>query len=157
MTTRSARNKYIRAIVYEWRETFLRHTASPPASDWCTSCWDIVCSLPSYSGESCHFCTRHIRWCTWIRTSGSDTPHRIDLLFVENNKIWHIPSYGTELHEGLVITSAVESDRNIFGPVLIEEEQASRQCPIGIEWRTNCLNLKITSVKFVRLTRFIFY
>jgi len=40
------------------------------------------------------------------------------------------------LHQRLFVASDVESDRNVLGPVRVDEEQAHEQNPLGIECGT---------------------
>ena len=75
MTTHRLRKQYTRAVDYEGRETFSRNTAGWGVLVRCTLNWDTIwrpCSFLSSWVQSRHYCTRHVRCCTWICNSAAD-------------------------------------------------------------------------------------
>jgi len=65
---------------------------------------------------------------------GQTLGQRADGIVVEDYGLGTAVSpYDPKFHQGLIVASAVESDRHVFGPVLVEEEQAAEQHPLGIE------------------------
>jgi len=51
----------------------------------------------------------------------------------ENEGLGPTPSNGAEFHQGLIVKCSVETDRHVLGLVLLYEEYASEQDPLGIE------------------------
>jgi len=55
-------------------------------------------------------------------------------LFVgENEGLGPSPPNGAEFHQGLIIACRIEADRHVLGLVLVDEEHAPEQDPLGIE------------------------
>ena len=51
--------------------------------------------------------------------------HLVDLPIIENDGRT-VLLYGTEFHEGMIISSGVETDGDVFGPVFVDEKEASQ-------------------------------
>jgi len=55
-------------------------------------------------------------------------------LFVgENEGLGSAPPNGAEFHQGLIIACRIEADRHVLGLVLVNEEHAPEQDPLGID------------------------
>ena len=52
--------------------------------------------------------------------------HLVDLSIVENENGRAVLLYGSEFHEGMIISSGVETDGNVFSPVFFDEKEASQ-------------------------------
>jgi len=52
--------------------------------------------------------------------------HLDDLPIVENVDGRAILLYGSEFHEGMIILSQVKTDGDVFGPVFVDEKEASQ-------------------------------
>jgi len=50
--------------------------------------------------------------------------HHVDLPTVENEDSRAV-LYGLEFHEGMIISSVVEIDGDVFGPVFVDKKEAS--------------------------------
>ena len=59
--------------------------------------------------------------------------HLVALPIIENEDGRPILFYGSEFHEGLVVSSGVENDGDVFGPVFIDGKEASQQEHFWIE------------------------
>jgi len=52
--------------------------------------------------------------------------HLFDLPMVENEDGRAVILYGSQFHEGMIISSEVETDGDVFGPVFVDEKEASQ-------------------------------
>jgi len=52
--------------------------------------------------------------------------HLVDLAIVENEDGGTVLFYGSDFHEGMIISSGVETDGDIFGTVFVDEKEASQ-------------------------------
>jgi len=52
--------------------------------------------------------------------------HLVDLPIVENEDDRAVLLYGSEVHEGMIIPSGVETDGDVFGTVFVDEKLASQ-------------------------------
>ena len=53
----------------------------------------------------------------------------------------------TELHEGLIVAARVETNRYLFGAILIHEKAATNQYSPGIEHRVDGFSIVVARVK----------
>jgi len=44
----------------------------------------------------------------------------------ENEDVGAVLLYGSEFHEGMIISRGVETDGDVFGPVFVDEKEASQ-------------------------------
>jgi len=80
--------------------------------------------------------------------------HLVDLPIIENEDCRIILFCGSEFHEELVVSSGVESDGDVFGPVFVDEKDAFQQDPFQNEWQIDGLDVADVGVKFLRLDEF---
>jgi len=52
--------------------------------------------------------------------------HIVDLPIAENEDGRAVLLYGFEFHEGMIISRGVETDGDVFGPVFVDEKEASQ-------------------------------
>jgi len=52
--------------------------------------------------------------------------HLVDLQIVENEDGRTVLLYGTEFHQGVVVSCGVETDGNVLGPVFVDEKEVSQ-------------------------------
>jgi len=57
--------------------------------------------------------------------------HLVELPIVENEDGRAVLLYGSEFHEGMIISSGVETDGDVFGPVFVDEKEASSRTRLG--------------------------
>ena len=63
---------------------------------------------------------------------GQDRGQRSDVLFDEDEDGRLVSLDGPEFQQGLVVAGGVEPDRDVFGPVPVDEEDSPKQGPLGI-------------------------
>jgi len=63
----------------------------------------------------------------WIAYSRQTFHHLVYQPIIENEDSRPVLLYGSEVHEGLVISIGVETDGDVFGPVSVDENEASQQ------------------------------
>ena len=57
----------------------------------------------------------------------------LDLGHYKNEGLGPSPPNGAEFHQGLIMACRIEADRHVLGVVLVDEEHAPEQDPLGIE------------------------
>jgi len=73
--------------------------------------------------------------------------HLVNLPIIENEDGRPVLFYGFEFHGGLVVSSEVEFDADVFGPVFVDEKDASQQDPFRIEYQIDGLGVEFAGVK----------
>jgi len=66
------------------------------------------------------------------------------LPIVENEDGRTVLLYGSEFHEGMIISRGVETDGDLFGLVFVDEKEES----FGIEYRIDGFGVEVAGVKF---------
>ena len=87
---------------------------------------------------------------------GQDRGQRRDVLIDEDEDGRLVSLDGPEFHLWLVVASGVKPDRDVLGPVLVDEEDPPQQDPLGIgeRWRDKRLRgEEVAAVEFLQPLR----